>query len=192
MESPASHTCSMQRYQVYTWTMPRQATLFGCCDTLSGLSPAHSSSTGQSPIVSVCLCPLTPATSHRVGLVCRGNPQKVKELMVVDILLLVFGTLATQSRGLLSWVLFGLASACLLQTFRSLWTMTRRAIQLDRRGVVPLNARAINLVCWEIVLSWSLFPVAEGLKQAGILSFEASEACLCVADYASKVRICSV
>ena len=108
--------------------------------------------------------------------------------MVVDVLLLVFGTAATQATGLISWACFSLASACLLKTFYTLWTMTRRAIKLDTRGVVPLNARAINLVCWEIMLSWSLFPVAEGLKQAGLIGFEASEACLCVADYASKVR----
>jgi class 3 adenylate cyclase len=53
----------------------------------------------------------------------------------------------------------------------------------------PVPANALNMMRWEIVLSWSIFPVMDSAIHLGLVDTHAGEAIICGADYAARAGL---
>jgi len=53
----------------------------------------------------------------------------------------------------------------------------------------PVPSSALNMMRWEIVLSWSIFPIMDSAIRLGLVDTQAGEAIICGADYAAKAGL---
>ena len=53
----------------------------------------------------------------------------------------------------------------------------------------PVPSSALNMMRWEIVLSWSIFPIMDSAVRLGLVDTQAGEAIICGADYAAKAGL---
>jgi len=122
-----------------------------------------------------------------VGLCARAQQDAVSDIATGDALLLAGGALSSFLPGSLAKLLYlGSAMMFVLVIF-NLWTMVSKAMDPQSQRETPLPLKALNMIRWEIAISWSMFPVIEALRRYGGLSYQTGEGLNCIADYAAKV-----
>lgn len=53
----------------------------------------------------------------------------------------------------------------------------------------PLPPTALNLMRWEIIISWTIFPLVDAAVRLNLLELETGEMITCTADYAAKAGL---
>lgn len=73
-----------------------------------------------------------------------------------------------------------------------MWNLFGKAMQPDFQPAPPLPSHALNLMRWEIVLSWTCFPIVEYARRYFGMSYTTGEALNCSIDYAAKVGLAMI
>lgn len=53
----------------------------------------------------------------------------------------------------------------------------------------PVPRSALNMMRWEIVVSWTIFPIIDAAIHLGLVGIETGEAVTCGTDYAAKAGL---
>lgn len=126
---------------------------------------------------------------------CLANHSTGRDALVLavgDAAVLFFGFLATVTPPETAILCIFLSVCAFVAIMFQMWTNFTRALDRSLKGstnAASLPPAALNLVRWEIVIFWSLFPVLEISRQCGLLSYTTAEGLTCAADYAAKVGL---
>eukprot|EP00730_Choanoeca_flexa_P005759 TRINITY_DN12015_c0_g2_i1.p1 TRINITY_DN12015_c0_g2~~TRINITY_DN12015_c0_g2_i1.p1 ORF type:complete len:590 (+),score=170.01 TRINITY_DN12015_c0_g2_i1:104-1771(+) len=133
-----------------------------------------------------------PTLLYWVGLCARGQQDLVAEIASGDALLLAAGVLSSFLPASLAKLLFVGGALMFVAVMFNLWNLVSKAMATDTDLPTPLPKKALNMIRWEILLSWSLFPLIEVSRRYFGLSYQAGEALNCIADYAAKVGLAMI
>ena len=113
-------------------------------------------------------------------------------LSVGDAAVLAFGLLASFTPPETAALSIGLSCISFAVVMYQMWNNFTRALNRTKTGKLEsasLPPAALELIRWEILLFWTIFPLVEIARQTGIMSYSTAEGLTCVADYAAKVGL---
>lgn len=133
-----------------------------------------------------------PTILYWCGLASRADRSSVSDIATADALLLAGGCLSSILPSWPAFFVFAGACATYIYVMVHMWGMYGKAMQPDFQPPPPLPRHALHLMRMEIVISWTIFPLVEGLRRQGMIDYQVGEALNCIADYAAKVGLAMI
>jgi len=131
-------------------------------------------------------CTTCPTILYWLCLVTRAKHDTMQKMMGLDAAFVIGGALSSCMWAVPQTILYALNMAAFAYV---MWAVTDVVLQAakGKTPVAPaLPVKALQLIRWEIIIFWNIFPVVEAARRTGLLSFEAGEFINSLADYAAK------
>jgi bacteriorhodopsin len=131
-------------------------------------------------------CTTCPTILFWLCLVTRAKQDTMHKMMALDAGFVIGGALSSCMWAVPQVILFLFNMAAFAYVMWAVYDITFQAAKGKMPMSPALPAKALNMIRWEIVIFWSLFPLVEVFRRSGSISYETGEFINCLADYAAK------